>query len=151
MVFARSDGKVPYIYVRAADGAGTARKLVSSPGTVPRWSPDGKWIAFSPDRGFGGGASVVHPDGTGLKRVTERGGWPVGWPGSDRIGLQRVGPEGNTEFAVVTLATGETKVIPGLRLSGTNYPFDVSRNGKWLVTANSQHISDEIWLLEPKK
>ena len=150
IVFARTEDRVSHLYVRGADGKGE-RRLVASPGTVPRWSPDGKWIAFSPDRGFGGGALVIHSDGTGLKRVADRGGWPVWWPDSDKIGLQTVGPEGNTEFAVVTLASGEMKVLPGLKFSGVNYPFDVARNGKWLVTTNAQHISDEIWLLEGKK
>jgi len=94
---------------------------------------------------------MVHPDGSGMKRVTELGGWPVWWPSGDKIGMQTVGPEGNTEFTVVTLATGEAKVLPGLRFSGTNFPFDVSRDGKWLVTTNSVDVSDEIWLLEAEK
>lgn len=151
VVFARTENKVSHVYVRLADGTGEARRVVASAGTVPRWSPDGKWIAFSPDRGFGGGAFVVRPDGSGLKRVAERGGWPVWWPGGEKIGLQTVGAEGNTEIVVVTVATGEMKVLPGLQFSGVNYPFDVSRDGKWLVTTNSQHESDEIWLLEGEK
>ena len=93
----------------------------------------------------------MHPDGSGMKRVAERGGWPVWWPGSDKIGMQRVGPEGNQEYAVLTLATGEIKVLPGLKFNGVNYPFDVSRDGKWLVSTNVQHISDEIWVLGGKK
>jgi eukaryotic-like serine/threonine-protein kinase len=149
--FARTENRVAHVYVRPADGTGEARKVVASPGTVPRWSPDGKWIAFSPDRGFGGGAFVVHPDGSGMRRVAERGGWPVWWPDGEKIGLQTVGPEGSTEITVVTVATGETRVLPGLRFSGVNYPFDVSRDGKWLVTTNSEHEMDEIWLLEGEK
>ncbi len=150
VVFVRTENKVSQLFVRAADGPGEARR-VGVAGTVPRWSPDGKWIAFSPDRGFVGGTFVVHADGSGLKRVTERGGWPVWWPNGDQMGMQTVGPDGNIEITVVNLARGDRRVLPGLRFSGTNYPFDVSRDGKWLVTTNTADESDEIWLLEAEK
>jgi Tol biopolymer transport system component len=150
LVFTRTENKASYLFVQAADGSGTARRLVSAPGTVAHWSPDGKWIAFSPDRGFRGGIFIVHPDGTGLKRVSDVGSWPVWWPGSDKIGMQTVGPDGNTELDVINLATGEIKPLPGLKFNGVNYPFDVSRDGNYLVTTNDEHISDEIWLLEPQ-
>lgn len=148
VVFARTENKASHLYVRASDGTGEARRVGTVEGTVPRWSPDGKWIAFSPNRGFRDGVFIVHADGSGLQRVAERGGWPVWWPKGDQIGMQTVGPEGNTEFTVVTLKTGESRVLPGLKLQGTNFPFDVSKDGKWLVTTNSVDESNEIWLLE---
>ncbi len=54
----------------------------------PSWSPDGNWIAFSSGRDTHPGRAepswellqstaiyIVHPDGTGLKRLTELGGY----------------------------------------------------------------------------
>jgi len=54
----------------------------------PSWSPDGKWIAFSSDRETRPGRAepswellqsaaiyLIHPDGTGLRRLTAQGGF----------------------------------------------------------------------------
>ena len=68
----------------------TARPLTSGTGGDfrPAWSPDGQWIAFSSDRGSSlppakgrwellqlADIYVIHPDGTGLKRISAHGGF----------------------------------------------------------------------------
>jgi len=93
-----SDGKQLAFVTTRAGGRSTvwtldlqtrrAKALTSGTGGDfrPSWSPDGKWIAFSSDRGsnmpFARGRweplqlvdlYVIHPDGTGLKRITEHG------------------------------------------------------------------------------
>jgi len=149
LVFTRTENKVSHIYIASTDGGGEARRVLDAPGTVARWSPDGKWISFSPNRGFSSGVYLVHPDGTGVRRVTENGGWAVWWPAGEQIGFQIVGSDGNQQFQVLNLKNGEIRTLPNLHFAGTNYPFDISRDGKRLVTTNTQHLSDEIWLLEP--
>src|SRR5262249_11796438 len=67
-----------------------AKPLTSGPGGDyrPSWSPDGQWIAFASDRAsdlpFAYGRwehlqladiYIVHPDGSGLKRLTQEGGF----------------------------------------------------------------------------
>jgi TolB protein len=51
--------------------SGEARPLVSVPGSAPDWSPDGGWIVFSRDEDEGRFLSLVRPDGTGLRPLTE--------------------------------------------------------------------------------
>jgi TolB protein len=149
LAFTRVENKVSHIYVASLASGGAPRRVLDAPATVPRWSPDGKWISFSPYRGYSSGVFIVHPDGTGLRRLSANGGWAVWWPDGEQIGFQIVGSDGNEQIQVLNLKTGATRTLPKLHFIGTNFPFDISRDGKWLVTDNFQHISDEIWLLEP--
>jgi TolB protein len=149
VAFTRTENKASRIYVASLDGAGAPRRLLDVSATLPRWSPDGKWISFSPTRNLSSSIFIVHPDGNGLRRLADNGGWAVWWPDGEHIGFQSAGTDGNEQIQVLTVRTGELRTISGLHFIGTNFPFDVSRDGKWLVTTNYQHISDEIWLLEP--
>jgi Tol biopolymer transport system component len=60
------------IYVMSADGSGQ-RRLIDGNGARPSWSRDGRWIAFESARDGGYGIYLVHPDGSGLTRLTRDG------------------------------------------------------------------------------
>jgi dipeptidyl aminopeptidase/acylaminoacyl peptidase len=45
----------------------------------PRWSPDGKWIAFLSQQEGHDDLWLVKPDGSGLRQIT-RLGYDIGWP-----------------------------------------------------------------------
>jgi TolB protein len=148
LAFARIDKAMTRVYVAPVEG-GTPRLLTPSPSTIPRWSPDGRWITFSPDRGFTSGVFLISSDGSNEQRLTNTGGWPVWWPDGKRIAYISVKPDGNQQIQTVDVKTGVIETLSQLQFEGTNFTFDVSRNGQF-VTTNSIHLATEIWIMEPK-
>jgi serine/threonine protein kinase/Tol biopolymer transport system component len=147
LAFARTEQGKTRIYV-APIGGGEARLLIESVSTLPRWSPSGEWIAFSPSRGVNAGIFVVRADGTGERRLTQTGSWPVWWPDGKRIGYVATAPDGSQQIRTVPFSGGPSLPLSRLHFHGTNFPFDVSRDGSQLASSNSVPLSAEIWLLE---
>jgi len=150
LAYARAEDGTTHLYLMPLEG-GDARRLTDNPGTLPRWSPDGQWIAFTRDRGFESGVFVIRLDGTDERRLTESGGWPTWFPDGRRVGYVVVGPDGNQRLYVVPLDGGAATRIAGIEYQGTNSPFDVSPDGRLLVSTDAVHTGDEIWLLEPPR
>ncbi len=67
------DGPLSDIYIAESDGTGAPRKLLDNPGPdeEPRWSPDGKWIAFNSRDTRNGVLGIPH-----LKVISSSGGEP---------------------------------------------------------------------------
>ncbi len=85
------------VWVINADGTG-ARQITppSLRAREPAWSPNGRWIAFTADKGSDNGirlaVSVIRADGSGLRRLTpyEGNGEPCWSPDGSRIAFGSV-------------------------------------------------------------
>jgi serine/threonine protein kinase/Tol biopolymer transport system component len=150
IAFVRSDREAERIYLAPVAG-GPARLLTASAGTLPRWSPDGKTIAFAIDRSFSGGVFVIGADGTGQRQIAKDGGWPVWFPDGKRLGVLALAWDGNARVRVVTVGDGATRTIDTIRLLGSNRPFDVLDDGNRIVAASTIYDLNEIWVLEPRR
>jgi hypothetical protein len=60
------------------------------------------------------------------------------------------GPDGTQEIHVVPAEGGVADTLGSVRYRSSNHPFDVSPDGRRLVTSNTMHQSDEIWLRRPR-
>lgn len=79
-------------------GGGEAKRITSGMAwdCMPRWSPDGKVIAFISDRNGNDNLWTVNPDGTGLKIVTKETDFtlssPAWTPDGEYLVARRYGP-----------------------------------------------------------
>jgi hypothetical protein len=72
----------------------------------------------------------------------------VWWPNGTQLGFLVIGRNGDQEIQVVPANGGSPRALTNIPFTGSNHLFDVSPDGKTLVTTNAVHVSDEIWLLE---
>jgi hypothetical protein len=105
------------VYVAPVNGGPPV--LVARGGSMPTWSPDGRWIAFTQSADTVNGQAairLVHPDGSGAHVVT-RGLWAVGWsPDGSQLAILRSTPPTVPgphvrRYAIVDVASGDERTI----------------------------------------
>ena len=64
------------VYLADADGSNRIHVQTGHPFVfVPSWSPDGKWVLFVSGEHYNCHPHIVRADGTGLKKLADRGGY----------------------------------------------------------------------------
>jgi hypothetical protein len=115
-----------HLFLMRADGS-NQRELDLGPGIYddPSFSPDGQWLAFTRRDAAGALKTlyVVHPDGTGMRRVTNvtvNESDPTWSPDSRLIAVARGGT--GSPIAVVDLATGADVASLGINGARNQQP-----------------------------
>jgi dipeptidyl aminopeptidase/acylaminoacyl peptidase len=80
---------------------------------APRWSPDGEWLAFISQQSGHDDIWLAHPDGTGLRQVTELGLDIVefAWAPNGKNMACTVNRGGSFELGILTVKTGNVEII----------------------------------------
>jgi len=128
------------LYIFRTDGSGASRQLTGDPAIdrVPRWSPDGAWIATFSDRDGSVQIWVIRPDGSDLKKLSTAGGSVVAWsPDGTRMAVtpprQTIQP-GEASAVVLSLASqvdGSVELLPPTPFGdGYFVPNSWSPNGR---------------------
>ena len=124
----------------------------------PRWSPDGRRIAYSSNRGGSSQIWAVNPDGSGLQQLTDyvEGvglGWPSWSPDGTRMAANALVPPDKGRILIFdpnkpwkAQTPREVPLPPGVRFAQTSW----SPDGAWLAgfSPDPEHLSAAVYSLK---
>jgi hypothetical protein len=135
------------VYVAPVDGHDAIKVSGEGYAAIPRWSPDGRKLAFikaEPQRPRVWNVWVANLDGTGLTRVSHHAvgeAWSASWfPGGTRLAYSV-----EDRLVIADLTLGTSRVIRSPRPRHLVRTPAVSPDGQWIVF---QVHRDGAWLLQ---
>ncbi|MGZ6012061.1 MAG: hypothetical protein ACXWK0_09505 [Caulobacteraceae bacterium] len=140
------------LYVANADGTGEHRLMPDSKflDYDPRFSPDGKWIVFTSERDGQGQEDIwrVHPDGSGLERLTSdttmEDAGSLSPDGTKLVYVSTKGGARTTNIWVMDLKTKQAKNLTGdgktepSPTMNSNFRPSWSPDGKWIAFSSDR-------------
>ncbi len=139
------------VFLADADGSNARQIETGHPfNFVPSWSPDGQWVLFVSGEHYNCHPHLVRADGTGLKKLADRGGYrgvvefldvpdfhggssdvPV-WSADGRSVFYTAKVGENVELFNITLE-GQTEQLTKSSPGTLHYHPQSTADGKWLV------------------
>jgi Tol biopolymer transport system component len=148
---AQSTPEAPPFAVESTTELDLGKTIASS----PKWSPDGKWIAFSLPKGDG--IALVKPDGTGLRTVAAepRSGYRFQWsPDGSRIAFRAVAAKRaarNYVVRVVDVANGEIESTSDVVPDAQPPEWQTGPDGMRWVSHGARGIAEGAWTQTPAR
>jgi Tol biopolymer transport system component len=153
------------VYLADADGSHRAHVKTGHPFNFgPTWSPDGAWVLFVSGEHYNCHPHIVRADGTGLKKLADRGGYPgviefldvpdfhggssdtPVWSadGSSVFFTGKVGS--NVELFQVTL-DGQSQQLTKSPAGSLHYHPQPSPGGKWLLYGSKRDGVRQLFVM----
>lgn len=153
------------VYLADADGSNRIHVQTGHPFVfVPSWSPDGKWVLFVSGAHYDCHPHIVKADGTGLRKLADRGGYrgvtefldvPDFHGGSSDVPVWSADGESvfytakvgnNVELFRVTL-DGQTQQLTKSPVGTNHYHPKPSPDGQWLVYGSNRSGVRNLYLM----
>jgi serine/threonine protein kinase len=149
------------LFVSHSDGSGLIQLTNDAAHErFPRWSPDGRRIAYHSNRGGRNQIWVVNADGSGLQRITENS-IGLSWPSWSPDGTQMAASSWRTNDRAVSIprilifdpnkpwnvqTPHEVPLPPGVRFVQTSW----SPDGEWLAgfSPDPEHLAVAVYSLK---
>jgi dipeptidyl aminopeptidase/acylaminoacyl peptidase len=154
VAFLSNRGGLPQVWIAEIDQPAPPKQVGSfeDPVSSVEWSPDGQWLALlvAPGGGLNQQVYLMHPDGSGVQRITGGGkenNTLAGWSGKLlRYSSSHDNP-GALEPWIYDSATGKSrKVASG---GGVSALVDISRDGKRAVVSRLVSRGDDnLYLID---
>jgi Tol biopolymer transport system component len=131
------------LYIANADGTG--ERAVTQPGSMgsvnynPAWSPKGDWIAFTSEKEGSADLFRVHPDGSGLERLTDDPAFDdqaAFYPDEKQIVFVSTRAAGFADLWILDLATHKARPLTSGR--GGDFRPAWSPDGKWIAFSSDR-------------
>ncbi len=153
------------VFLADADGSHAAQVQTGQPFNFgPVWSPDGKWVLFVSGEHYNCHPHIVRADGTGLKKLADRGGYrgvtefldvpdfhggssdtPCWSTDSSRIFFTAKSGE-NVDLFTTTL-DGQVEKLTNAPKESTHYHPEPSPDGAWLVYGSRREGVRQLFVM----